>query len=543
MRQMIIAGFLEELLNIPCFHQTARRSIGFTKAFSSRHHYKTKEKQTFEPDLQRNPTKHKKEAVITCKRQEFNHYKGQTYNKFEVVPLASKGWHHKKSKGDYFIINAFTENPATAYSSDTGPITFNDLGINSSICSVLEKLGITAPTRIQAEGIPVVLSGDHTLLSSETGGGKTLAYLLPLLQQTLLWKGFHTKLDVKRPLNTPLGLVICPGRELAHQIGDVMNQFTEPLGISSKIIVGGRTKRLMLNPDVREVDLLISTLGALSKLVTNGIYKMNDVCHVILDEADTLLDDSFNEKVCHLLKRFQFSGHADESTSLPERSQLTLVSATMPRSLPAILGQLIEVDSLKRVTTGSLHRVMTHIPQKFIRLGKSQKPEELLKVARSDSKSGIPLLIFSNKSSTCDWISLFLNENGVSCINLNGAMPEAIRTGMFKQFQSGKVNVISCTDVGSRGLDTVRVKHVLNYDFPVYMADYIHRCGRTGRVGSSSDCHITNFVEGPREVELCQEIEHSVRKMIALPNVNANIKKIITYRLMRNVEESLPKDS
>ncbi|XP_047001920.1 probable ATP-dependent RNA helicase DDX28 [Schistocerca americana] len=538
MRQIIFASVFEELLHVPRVYLPARRSVGITKTAAARHRYKTKEKQAFHQDLESYPTKYEKEAVITCKRQEFNHYKSQTYRKFEVVPLASKGWYHKRSKGDYFIINAFTENPATAYSSDTGPVTFNDLGLNSSICSALEKQGITAPTRIQAEGIPAVLSGHHTLLSSETGGGKTLAYLLPLLQQILLWKEFSASLDVQRCLNTPLGLVICPGRELAHQIGDVANQFKEPLGILSKVIVGGRTKKQMLNPDVREVDLLIATIGALSKLTTTGVYKMNDVCHVVLDEADTLLDDSFNEKVCHLLKRFQFCGHADMSTNLPQGTQLTLVSATMPTSLPSILGQLIEVDSLKKVTTGSLHQVMTHIPQKFIRLGKSQKPEELLRIAKSDSKSGIPLLIFSNKSSTCDWISLFLNENGVSCINLNGAMPEAIRTGKFKQFQSERVNVISCTDIGSRGLDTVRVKHVLNYDFPVYMADYIHRCGRTGRVGSSSGCHITNFVEGPREIKLCQDIEHSVRKMIALPNVNANIKKIISYRLMKGLGES-----
>ncbi|CAG2060082.1 unnamed protein product, partial [Timema podura] len=190
-----------------------------------------------------------------------------------------------------------------------------------------------------------------------------------------------------------------------------------------------------------------------------------------------------------------------------KRVQLSLISATMPTSLPEILGEVVAMDSLVKVTTSHLHRILPHVPQKFMRLGRSQKPEQLLKLVKADLANKEPVIVFSNKATTCDWVSMFLNENGVKCVNFNGEMVYVLRQGKFKQFQDGEVNVIACTDIGSRGLNTIRVRHVINYDFPLYMADYIHRCGRTGRVGSSKDGHVTNFVAGTLEVNLVQEIE------------------------------------
>nr|CAD7201367.1 unnamed protein product [Timema douglasi] len=339
-------------------------------------------------------------------------------------------------------------------------------------------------------GVPTILSEKNTLLAAETGCGKTLAYLLPVIQQILSLQ--HQVPEDK--LNSPLALVVTPNRELATQIG---------------VITGGRTKRTMMNPSFEKIDLLIATLGTLSKLTTTGIYNMSRVRHIILDEADTLLDDSFNEKLCHFLRRFTFHHIpgviADNDNS--KRVQLSLISATMPTSLPEILGEVVAMDSLVKVTTSHLHMLLPHVPQKFLRLGRTQKPEQLLKLVKADSANKEPVIVFSNKATTCDWVSMFLNENGVKCVNFNGEMAYVLRQGKFKQFQDGEVNVIACTDIGSRGLNTIRVKHVINYDFPLYMADYIHRCGRTGRVGSSKDGHVTNFVAGDLEVNLVQEIE------------------------------------
>ncbi|XP_063240676.1 probable ATP-dependent RNA helicase DDX28 isoform X2 [Bacillus rossius redtenbacheri] len=448
--------------------------------------------------------------IIKCKNEELNHYKSLTYGKFDVIPLASKGWLHRKSKGDYFVIHEHSQIPARSEQ----PASFLDLGLSEEVVGILRRSGITEPTQIQEAGIPAVSSGRNVLLAAETGCGKTLAYLLPLVQQlAAAAAGDSAPGD---PFNSPLALVVTPSRELAAQIGELANNFSRSLLFASKYLVGGRTKRKMMNPSFEKVDLLVASLGALSKLTSAGVYNMKRVRHIVLDEADTLLDDSFNEKLRHFLRRFplQVTDGVNE-----RRTQLTLP------------------ESLERVTTGRLHRIMPHVPQRFVRLGLSQRPAELLRLARADFENKVPVIVFSNKSATSDWVSMFLNENGVDCVNLNKDMPLALRKGVFEKFQRGEANVISCTDIGSRGLDTVRVKHVINYEFPLYMADYIHRCGRTGRVGSLEGCHVTNFVSGKLDVKLVQAIELAARTTDALPNVNANISRVIGFRALKAVRQ------
>ncbi|XP_069691815.1 probable ATP-dependent RNA helicase DDX28 [Periplaneta americana] len=477
-------------------------------------------------------SKQTKKLRIICKRSEFNLHAGQHYSKFDDIPLASKGWHHRKSRGDFFTIQSYRENPAVSTSSDIKS-SFSDTGISEEITTILEEQHITSPTVIQSDGIPVILRGKNTLLTAETGCGKTLAYLLPMIHQILKWQPY---LEDRRP-NRPLGVVISPNRELANQIGEVASQFSKKLNFTTKILTGGHTKRKMLNPTFEPMDLLVATLGAVSKLTTTGIYNMGDTHHVVLDEADTLLDDSFNEKLCHFLKRFSFQFQGPSTPMVvPAGVQLTLVSATMPTSLPDILGNIVDTDSLQRVSSNQVHHLLPHVPQKFYRLGQSQKPAQLLAMVKQDVGRKHPIIIFSNKSSTCDWISMFLNENGVKCTNLNGSMPLAVREGKLKAFQTGEMDVLSCTDIGSRGINTIRVRHVINYDFPLYTADYIHRCGRTGRVGSMQGCHVSNFVATGREVELVQKIEIAARRGDALPNVNGNITRTIMFRAQKKLE-------
>ncbi|PNF19193.1 hypothetical protein B7P43_G09601 [Cryptotermes secundus] len=396
----------------------------------------------------------KKVLRISCKRSEYNLYEGQTYGKFESIPLASKGWHHRKSRGDFFTIQKYRENPAICNSSESG-ISFSDTGLSSNIIDILEEQEITEPTVIQKDGIPTILEGRNTLLTAETGCGKTLAYLLPMINQILMWRLVLSE----HRFNSPLGVIVSPNRELANQIGEIAETFSRKLMFTSKVLTGGHTKSKIMNPSFEEVDLLVASLGALSKLTTTGIYNMKSVHHVVLDEADTLLDDSFSEKLCRFLRHFQFQFRTATSTltAVPAGAQMTLVSAVVPTSLTDILSPVIQTDSLVRVTTSQVHRLLPHVPQKFYRLGRSHKPGQLLAMVKSDTAKKHPVIIFSNKSSTCDWISMFLNENGVKCVNLNGKMPLDIRTGKLRLFQSGDVNVISCTDIGSRGINTVRV--------------------------------------------------------------------------------------
>ncbi|KAJ8950857.1 hypothetical protein NQ318_011153 [Aromia moschata] len=221
-----------------------------------------------------------------------------------------------------------------------------------------------------------------------------------------------------------------------------------------------------------------------------GMHTLS-VQFMVLDEADTLIDDSFIERMNGLIKR------------VPQ-SQIILVSATLPRQIPEVLGPV--EPTLKHVISPKIHKPLLNITQKFMRLSKSNKPSHLLQIVKGNKE---PMLIFTNKNGTCNWVALFLRENGIPCANINGDMNYAIRIDQWNQFVKGDVKILSATDVGSRGLNTVQVKHVLNYDFPWYAADYLHRIGRIGRLGSPVACRATNFISSPEEVRLVQQIEAS----------------------------------
>lgn len=472
--------------------------------------------------------------IISCKRKEFNHYKGQSYSKFEEVPLASKGWHHYKSAGDYFTINSWGRNPAFEQVNDE-PNDFDSLGLGKDMLTQITQLGFKIPTSIQALAIPHIMEGKNTLITAETGNGKTLAFLAPLLQQIENYK----KLTRDFPMNTPLGLIIVPGRELAEQIHAVASALGKDLEINVELIKGGRTKSLMLHPKVSEVHLLVATIGALSKLTTAGIYDTSLVRHIVVDEADSLLDDSFSDILMHYMSKFPIQGSQKEDSTTPitmSGIQLTLVSATMPRSLRTILDPLVNLQSLQRIDTPYLHRIQPHVPQQFLRVNNVTKSAKLLELAEKCKTRGIPVIIFSNFGKTSDWLSLFLNENGIPCVSLNGEMPAVVRNDQFRKFQDGEVIALSCTDLASRGLDTTKAGHVINFEFPQFISDYIHRCGRTGRVGSALTGMVTNLVHRRGEIELVKKIEYAVRKSEEFHNVNANIKRILVNTAVKDGE-------
>ena len=452
--------------------------------------------------------------------------------------MTSRGWGHRKTNGDHFVINSQGPNPSILRNEESD---FSKLHISELLNENLRKMGCIKPTVVQKLAIKSVLRGENTLIAAETGSGKTLSYLAPVIQKILDYKMSKNVIGESSatPLNAPLGLVITPGRELCEQISNVCQSLIEHLPIKTQCLTGGRLKRDMLNAEFAEVDILFATIGAISKLTTNRIVRLDQLKHLVLDEADTLLDDSFNEKVSHFLRKcpLQMTRPIEEVQGV----QVVMVSATIPRSAEEILSQVIPYSSFNKVTTQHLHRLLPHVPQKFVRISHLDKPARLLELVKKDVSRNLPVIVFSNRSDRCDWVSMFLNENGVSCVNLNGNMAQHFRVGRFEEFLTGKQMVISCTDVVSRGLDTTNAHHVVNYDVPTNISDYIHRCGRIGRVGHPSTGIVTTFVCHPTEAEIVQKIEYAARKTHEdeLPNVNANIKRLINSQVLKKHEKSL----
>ncbi|KAH8333526.1 hypothetical protein KR059_000501 [Drosophila kikkawai] len=504
--------------------QTSRQVASYATAAA------TKPKPQPTKTREKSRKKQPEQPLISCRRTQFNLSQHERPDaKFGSLALASSGWLHHKSKGDYFILNASVraEELQREMQSVEAFLETSAVKVHPQLLENLRgELGVRQLTGIQVQGLPIVNEGGHCLIAAETGCGKTLTYLLPILDRLLQQEA------PERRLNTPRALILTPGRELATQIAAVAEKLTQGTGLKVRSLLGGNTKQLMMSPQFEEVDILVATLGALSKLVTTGIYRMEQVRHLVLDEADTLLDDTFTDKLTYFLRRFPFHlVHKPDAGT-----QLILASATMPTNTKEILDRVIDVDTIREVVSPHLHHLMPHVTQKFLRLSKADRPATLLSLVKQDLAKRRPLILFSNKSATSDYVSIFLNNSGVNCLNLNGDMLMKIRLGRFEQFQNGGCDVLSTTDVGSRGLDTTRARHVINFDFPLHVSDYIHRCGRIGRVGSVDKALVTNLISSRREIDVVQRIEHAARTGGLLPDVNANIRNIINKRIMAEMK-------
>ena len=536
-----------------CFKSTVARQLITTslKKKSRNKLVNFQKEQLLEKSYQGNT----KACIVACKNSSLNHFFGQSYGwiivlsvifcsksnhwfirnfrKFGTVPLTSQGWDHRQSNGDYFVINSHGPNPSL--STDSG--SFDAFKFDNPLIEALNEMGCTNPTLVQKLAIKPVMRGENCLIAAETGSGKTLSYLAPIIQNICDTK---KNLGSNTPPNTPLVLIITPGRELCDQITGVCNSLIKDscFPLICHHITGGRLKQKMLNPEVRPMDILIGSFGAISKLTTTKVLDLSQVQKIVLDEADTLLDDSFNEKLVHFLRKFPLQMEQPQG-GVSVGVQLIMASATMPRSAEEILAKTVPFNSFTKITTERLHRLLPHVPQKFIRLSHLDKPAKLLELAKKDTSRKLPLIIFSNKSERCDWVSMFLNENGIPCTNLNGTMSQHFRENRYEAFRSGKYLALSCTDIVSRGLDTTNTHHVINFDVPTNISDYIHRCGRVGRVGSQlASGLVTTLVCHASEADLVRKIEFAARKTSAedLPNVNANIKRLISSQQRKQLD-------
>ncbi|KAK2150928.1 hypothetical protein LSH36_382g03018 [Paralvinella palmiformis] len=425
--------------------------------------------------------------IISCKRKEFNHYKGQTYSNFSYNFLASGGWKHRLSVGDYFTINAYDKNPALELDDELKQYSdFSSFGLHDDLVKALNDHGIRRPTNVQALTIPKMMTGQNIMCTAETGSGKTLAYLLPILNRIRKYKALYGETT----MNAPYGIVLVPSRELADQIYAVATDLSSYIDCKAHVVCGGRgTQKLLRVPPLEETDILMTTPGVFSKLLTNSKHITSEKL-----ELPELMDEP-------------------EMTGM----QVALVSATLPRNVEEILGDIVPIDTVEEVSTDSVHQLMPHVSQKFFRVSGTQKPEEFLKIIKT--RSNVPTLVFCKNSETANFVGYLLEQHEINNV---------VRDGRYEMMLSGETNILVATDIASRGLDTTKVHLVINYDFPVHMSDYIHRVGRVGRVGSDVPGLVISFIQQKWEVNLLWKIEVAARRATKLKSVDANIKRKIT---------------
>jgi ATP-dependent RNA helicase RhlE len=340
-------------------------------------------------------------------------------------------------------------------------MSFDTLGLRPELLRALAAAGYTAPTPIQAQAIPHVLAGSDLMASAQTGTGKTASFALPLLQMLAA----SAQKAVPKGV---LALVLVPTRELAAQVLANVERYGDGLGLRSLSIYGGVSERPQIAAAARGIEILIATPGRLLDLMTQGAVSLSGVRHLVLDEADRMLDMGFLPAIKRILGR------------LPKQRQTLMFSATFAPELRdlarSMLHNPVAVDVSPRNSTAVTvdHRVHP--------VEDSRKRDALLHLLHREPRQ---TLVFSRTKHGANRIVDFLEGYGIAAAALHGNKSQTARTRALSGFKSGEIGVLVATDIASRGIDIKELPAVINFDLPNVPEDYVHRIGRTGRAGAS----------------------------------------------------------
>ncbi|EXJ85976.1 hypothetical protein A1O1_06345 [Capronia coronata CBS 617.96] len=344
-------------------------------------------------------------------------------------------------------------------------------GLGVQVQEVIQRLGYEAPTSIQAQAIPAIMSGRDVIGVAKTGSGKTIAFLLPVFR--------HIKdqrpLD---PLDGPIGLILSPTRELATQIHKECKPFLKALGLRAVCAYGGAPIKDQIADLKRGAEIVVCTPGRMIDLLAaNGgrVTNLKRVTYVVLDEADRMFDMGFEPQVMKILSNIR-----------PDR-QTVLFSATFPRQMEALARKTLNKPI--EIIVGGRSVVAPEITQivevrdestKFVRL-----LELLGKLYEDDKNEDDRALIFVDRQESADSLLRDLMKRGYPCMSIHGGKDQIDRDSTIADFKAGVIPILIATSVAARGLDVKQLKLVVNYDAPNHLEDYVHRAGRTGRAGNT----------------------------------------------------------
>ncbi|KAI9993231.1 hypothetical protein PInf_015302 [Phytophthora infestans] len=382
-----------------------------------------------------------------------------------------------------------TRPPALLFSSAPRRLfaaaSFQDLGVDARTVSGLKEMKITTPTGIQQKSIPAILARHDILCAAQTGTGKTLAYLVPVIEQ-ILRKEAAKKLEreTKGPtevvLGRPSALVLLPSRELALQVASVAKQLSHSAKFASCTITSGERKSIQQKNTSRRLDLIIGTPGRVAKCISKGDFFVSRIDTVVVDEADTLFDAKmgFRKELDAVLGTIQASA-AKRNQSL----QMILAAATIRSPIDQILKK--KFGELRVVSDDKIHKTPASIREEFVRVNPESKHSALREALHLHRRRAAKTMIFCRNSASVRSTEHMLREHGCQdAVCLHGDMPPARRHDAIHAFtEDSNVNILVCTDLAARGLDVEAVKHVVMFDFPKSAVDYVHRAGRTGRAG------------------------------------------------------------
>ncbi|TFK29358.1 P-loop containing nucleoside triphosphate hydrolase protein [Coprinopsis marcescibilis] len=351
-------------------------------------------------------------------------------------------------------------------------IKWSHFGLPASCIEVIKRLNYAAPTSIQAQAIPAIMSGRDVIGVAKTGSGKTVAFLLPLFR--------HIK--DQRPLEQmegPMALVMTPTRELAVQIYKDCKPFLKVLGLRAVCAYGGSPIKDQIAELKKGAEIIVCTPGRMIDLLTANsgrVTNLRRVTYVVLDEADRMFDMGFEPQVMKIINNIR-----------PDR-QTVLFSATFPKQMDSLARKILRKPL--EITVGGRSVVAAEIDQIVEVRPEESKFNRLLEILGQmyNEDPECRTLIFVDRQEAADNLLRELMRKGYLCMSLHGGKEQVDRDSTIADFKAGVVPIVIATSVAARGLDVKQLKLVINFDAPNHMEDYVHRAGRTGRAGNKGTC-------------------------------------------------------
>lgn len=333
--------------------------------------------------------------------------------------------------------------------------SFSELSISPSLKERLITGGFSTPTPVQAAAIPQALEGKDVIATAQTGTGKTLAFLIPVME----------KLSQKRAAGID-ALVLVPTRELAMQVVAQYDALRGKKAQPAALVVGGLPEGRQLDAIRKGAGLVVATPGRLEDYVDRRLVSLAGVRTLVLDEADRMLDMGFLPAIRRIVG------------NLPSDRQTLCFSATMERSVAQLVADYTR--NPVRLTFGSTLKPSENVRLQAFETADGEKPEVLYKLLVAESGR---CLIFSRTKRGTERIAKSLNRQGINAAMIHGDRSQSQRTAALNGFQRGQYRVLVATDVAARGIHVHDIAHVINYDLPDVAENFIHRVGRTGRAG------------------------------------------------------------
>lgn len=334
---------------------------------------------------------------------------------------------------------------------------FHELGLSEVMLASLEHAGYTSPTAVQTGFIPRALAGVDVLGQARTGTGKTAAFAVPILEQ----------LERSRRGAPPQALVLVPTRELAVQVRDEIDKLAHGRKIACVPVYGGKPIRGQISKLQKGADIAVGTPGRVLDLIGRGALDLRTVRTVVLDEADRMLDIGFRPDIEKILRR------------CPKERQTLLLSATVAPPVERLAQKYMHDPEIMDFSPQT--KAVDTIEQYYFTVDHEKKFDLLVRLLEREQPT--QAIVFCRTKRGTDRVHLKLSKrlDGVDVIH--GDMVQRARDRVMKSFRAGEVRILVATDVVGRGIDVTAISHIINYDIPQSSDDYVHRVGRTGRMG------------------------------------------------------------